>query len=203
MVQTKKYAIGKYNPDGSRKTKRQRIILRPYMTEKRKQAKANRENKLVAIAMLLWIISSSLIALADTTNTFVVETRGPEKTITITDVTPASAPLQVEEVKAKPVAVGSVEQQVRAIATEKDFRWTDYLVRLANCESRLNPKAINTANRDGSIDWGLFQWNSENPPMPMTKDCAMDLRCSTEKTIEAINQGMQDHWVCNDIVLKK
>ncbi len=102
--------------------------------------------------------------------------------------------------KVSEVDAPRVEEQIRQIAEEKNFKYVSYLIRLARCESKLNPKAINNKNKNGSIDWGLFQWNSKNPPMPMTKDCAMDIRCSTEKTIEAINAGMQNHWTCDKLI---
>ena len=102
-------------------------------------------------------------------------------------------PVEVEEERGEIIVTPqasanmTVEEQIRAIAAEKNFKWADYLVRLADCESTLNPNAINDKNRNGTIDWGLFQWNSKNPPIPITKECAFDLRCSTERAIEAIN----------------
>jgi hypothetical protein len=97
-----------------------------------------------------------------------------------------------------------VELQIRAIADELNFKWPDYLVRLAKCESSMNPKAVSNPNKNGSVDRGLFQWNSKMPPLSgVDEKCALDVDCSTRKTIEAINLGKQHHWMCNKIVLNK
>jgi len=92
-----------------------------------------------------------------------------------------------------------VEFQIRAIADELKFKWPDYLVRLAFHESSLNPNAISKPNKNGSIDRGLFQFNSKMPPITITEECAMSLDCSTRKAIEAINAGKQDHWSANQV----
>jgi hypothetical protein len=95
----------------------------------------------------------------------------------------------------------SVEQQIRNIAREKGFKWEDYLVRLADCESNLRPdiKVLNKDERK-TTDRGLFQinnyWHYEVPD-----SCTQDIRCSTEWTIERINAGYQHEWMCNKIVL--
>jgi hypothetical protein len=98
----------------------------------------------------------------------------------------------------------SVELQIRAIAKEMNFKWTDYLVKLAYCESRLDPKATNNKgnNPKTSYDRGLFQYNSHWQKV-VSDDCAYDVRCSTLKTIELINNGKQHLWACNSIVLAK
>lgn len=113
----------------------------------------------------------------------------------------------VEEIKAtigKTDEQRKVEIEIRKIAKEKNFKWPDYLVRLAYCESRLNPANINTrGNKPAtSKDRGLFQWN-DYWNKHITDECAFDLRCSTEKTIEKINAGGQGIWVCNRIILSE
>lgn len=96
----------------------------------------------------------------------------------------------------------TVEEQIRDIAKEKGFKYEDYLVRLANCESRLKPtaKRLNTDARK-TTDRGLFQinnyWHYE-----VSDECAYDLRCSTEWTIDRINKGYQHEWICNQLILK-
>jgi len=96
-----------------------------------------------------------------------------------------------------------VEFQIRAIADELNFKWPDYLVRLANCESGLNPRAVNDKgnNPKDSKDRGLFQYNSYWQAK-VSDDCAFDIDCSTRKTIEMINSGRQHLWVCNKIIKK-
>lgn len=97
-----------------------------------------------------------------------------------------------------------IEMRIMALAYEADFKWPNYLVRLAHCESRLDPKALNTKgnNPSDSYDRGLFQFNSywQNQ---ISDDCAYDLDCSTKKAMEMINNGKQHLWACNNIILAK
>lgn len=95
----------------------------------------------------------------------------------------------------------TIEQLIRRIATEKNFQFPDYLVRLANCESRLNPKAINKHNNNPShsIDRGLFQINNYYHPS-ITDAQAYDPTFATIWTIDKINKGGQGIWVCDKYV---
>jgi len=113
-----------------------------------------------------------------------------------------TADMTVEEIA--PVKELSVEEQIRAIAKEKNFRWEDYLVKLADCESKLNPLNKNTKGNTpaGSLDRGLFQinnyWHKE-----VSDACAYDVRCATEWTIKMVENGKQGQWACNRIILNK
>lgn len=97
----------------------------------------------------------------------------------------------------------SVETQIRDIARRLNFRWPNYLVKLAFCESGLDPLAVNTTGNypAGSRDLGLYQINDywHN----VSDDCAFDVVCATEWTINRINAGYQQEWVCNDKILAK
>lgn len=114
---------------------------------------------------------------------------------------------ELEKIEVIPVKLltnkPEVEFQIRAIADELNFQWPDYLVRLAMAESSMNPKAISKPNKNGSVDYGLFQWNDKMPPLPITKECSLDLDCSTRMTIKAINLGMQHHWMTNELAKSK
>ena len=108
------------------------------------------------------------------------------------------------EVKTEPIKLNSedIEQQIRDIAKETGFKWPDYLVKLAKCESSLRPNAINNKNNNPSWskDRGLFQindyWHSN-----VTDECAFDVECATKYTMDKINAGYQKLWTCNNIVL--
>jgi len=83
----------------------------------------------------------------------------------------------------------TVEERIRAIAKEQNFKQTELLVKIAFCESSYNPLAINY-NKNGSSDYGLFQYNSihnfgEKP---------LDVEWSTKKTIEWIRAGKLHAW---------
>lgn len=90
----------------------------------------------------------------------------------------------------------TVEDKIRAIAKEQNFRWPDYLVKLAKCESSLNPNAINT-NKNGTSDKGLFQINDVHG---LSDDFRYDIEKATLWTIEKINQGQQHIWVCDKYI---
>lgn len=95
----------------------------------------------------------------------------------------------------------SVEVKIREIARAEKFKWPDYLVKLAHCESRLDPKAVNDKGNtpSWSKDRGLFQYNS-HWQRRISDACAFDLTCSTKETIRLINAGKQHLWACDKIV---
>ena len=88
-----------------------------------------------------------------------------------------------------------VEAKIRSLAAAADFKWPDYIVRLAKLESSLNPNAVNV-NKNGTIDEGLFQFNRHYHP-DMTKECVFDIECSTKAAMKAINEGHQTWWVAD------
>lgn len=97
-----------------------------------------------------------------------------------------------------------IELQIRAIADELDFKWPDYLVRLAVCESRLDPKAVNDKgnNPADSYDRGLLQFNSYWQKQ-VSDECAFSVDCSVRRAIDLINQGKQHLWACDKIIKHK
>jgi hypothetical protein len=95
----------------------------------------------------------------------------------------------------------AVERRIRELAAEAHFAWPDYLVRLAKCESGLNPAAVNV-NKDGSKDVGLFQINERYHP-EVSDAVAKDIDESTKWTMWRINSGHQAEWMCDPIVRKK
>lgn len=102
--------------------------------------------------------------------------------------------LPVEQTSSKE----TVEQTIRRIAKEENFKWPDYLVRLAKCESSLNPKAVNTQGNKPkqSRDRGLFQIN-DYFHKHVSDAQAFDVEFSTKYTIKLINEGKQGYWVCD------
>jgi len=95
----------------------------------------------------------------------------------------------------------SVAMQIRIMAHEKGFKWPDYLVNLAHCESRLDPFSLNGAGNypASSVDRGVFQinsyWHKE-----VSSECAFDIECSTIWTMDMINNGNQNQWVCDEYI---
>lgn len=95
----------------------------------------------------------------------------------------------------------TVEQTIRRLAKEANFQWTDYLVRLSNCESYLNPFETNAKGNFpvGSVDRGAFgindYWHSE-----VSDEVAFNLEAATKWTMKRINDGYQHEWMCDKLV---
>lgn len=95
----------------------------------------------------------------------------------------------------------SVEQQIRDIAKQANFKYTDYLVRLAYCESRFDVYALNDNGAYG-IDRGIFQINSKYHK-EVSNSQAFDLVYATNWTMDRINNGYQHEWACNKLIKNK
>ncbi len=95
----------------------------------------------------------------------------------------------------------TMQELITRIASEMNFKYTDYLLRLAYCESRFDPNAVNDKNNKPthSVDRGLFQinnyWHKD-----VTDAQAFDPEFATRWTIEKINQGKQHYWVCDKYI---
>ena len=88
----------------------------------------------------------------------------------------------------------TIEERIREVAIGEGFSEIDMLLKVAKCESSMNPYAINV-NRDGSVDSGLFQineyWHGAD------RDCHTDVECSTRKAIQIQREaGSFMPWVC-------
>lgn len=86
-----------------------------------------------------------------------------------------------------------VEDQIRQIAASMNFKWPDYLVRLAKCESGFNPKALGDG---GYRSRGVFQISEYYWPT-VTDQQAYDVDFATRWTIEKVNAGQQGLWSCD------
>ena len=202
-MKTRKYAIGTYNPNGTKKLKKTIRKNKNYKGKltKRNQRKSDKEKAIVMIICLVLLISNIFI---NTENRFTIKsgslleakakTNEQYKYQTIGEDQRHSVDYQKIEV--------SVEQQVRDIAKEHNFKWTDYLIRLAKCENRkFDPTVINDKGNTPSYskDRGIFQindyWHKE-----VSDECAHSIRCSTIWTMERINDGYQSEWVCDSLI---
>lgn len=96
----------------------------------------------------------------------------------------------------KPTASLSIAERIRIIAAEQHFQWPDYLVKLAFCESKLDPLAIG----DQGNSRGLFQIHKRYHPEVSTLQ-AFNIEYATKWTINMINAGKQNQWSCNKIIL--
>jgi len=195
--------INRYWVKPVKKKKRYNKTYKKVLTKRRRDINSRR-----AVAILaLWCIFATTYAFAMTSNSFNINgavvngTRPTNKAGALVEQasgaeklkTPAPLPVMIETEK-------SNEMQIREIAKEFDFKWTDWLIRLARCENtNLDPSVKNTKgnNPSWSVDRDIFQindyWHSE-----VSDECAYDLRCSTIWTIQRVNAGYQYEWVCNN-----
>lgn len=179
-------------------SKRHNETYRKVLTKHNKRL---RDKRILAF-MAIWFISIAINAVASSSNSFNINgavVSYPEAGAFVEQESGAvnppvavSLPVMVETEK-------SNEMQIREIAKEFGFKWTDWLTRLAKCESGLKEKISNDKGNTpaGSIDRGIFQindyWHSE-----VSDECSYDLRCSTIWTIQRVNAGYQSEWVCNN-----
>jgi hypothetical protein len=94
----------------------------------------------------------------------------------------------------------TVQDQIRLIAKDAGFEWTEYLVKLAACESKFDPYATNM-NGGHSLDRGVFQINQKYHP-EVSNECAFSVDCATKWTIGMIRNGQQKQWMCDKIIAK-
>lgn len=91
-----------------------------------------------------------------------------------------------------------VADRIIAVAKEKGYGAPLYLVRLAKCESSLNPTKIGTAVGCPSCK-GIFQIHTK--ANKVTDDQAFDVEWSTAWTIDQLVQGHYGKWpVCTKII---
>ena len=110
-----------------------------------------------------------------------------------------------EEVTSTSTDMATMEALIRRIAWEEglDTKMTDHAIAIATCESRLNPYRTNgNGNKPaGSVDRGLWQWNSWHQ-RGVSDACAFDPECSTREALKRIKAGKAHLWVCDGIVKK-
>lgn len=160
------------------------------LTQRRKQTRTK-------LAFVLLIIIMPIFGMIYERYINVQPVEEPELSVQITE-TPTSTEVTMVPLQSKNLQAMPIEAEIRAIADELNFQWPDFLVKLAQCESRLDPEASNSKGNTpaGSTDRGVFQINNywhKN----ISDECAYSVRCSTEYTIKLINEGKQHLWTCN------
>jgi len=82
-------------------------------------------------------------------------------------------------------------KKIRQIAKEEGVD-PDLAVKVAECESGLNPSAIRK-NPNGTWDRGLYQWNDYYHP-EISDECAYDIDCATRAFCKAVKKGHLNWW---------
>jgi hypothetical protein len=85
----------------------------------------------------------------------------------------------------------TIEEMIRRIAAEEGVD-PDLAVRVALCESGLDPKAKNV-NKDGTTDRGLYQWNDFWHPQVSDEE-AYDPEKATRLFCRAVKKGHLSWW---------
>lgn len=98
---------------------------------------------------------------------------------------------KVKEKKSLEVERETVEDIIKRVAKEEGVNVTK-AVRVAKCESGLDPKAVNV-NKNGSKDRGVFQWNDKWHP-EISDECAFDVECATRAFCKAYREGHLSWW---------
>jgi hypothetical protein len=161
--------------------------IKKYQTKKR--IKQRQALKLQASLILTALITASIAILAHSVM--------PEHAVA--DVNPKRNHIVEVNEMVEPVKLISqkpdIETQIREIAKEHNFKWPDYLIRLAMCESSLNPFAVG----DNGYSRGLFQIHKGYHPT-ISDEQAFNIRFATEWTMNKINKGQQHLWSCDRII---
>jgi len=100
----------------------------------------------------------------------------------------------VDKIAEKNLPVGkteTVESRITKIAKEEGVD-PSLAIRVAKCESGLNPGAINV-NINGSVDRGLYQWNNKWHP-EIDEKTAFHIEKSTRAFCKAFKAGHLDWW---------
>jgi hypothetical protein len=87
---------------------------------------------------------------------------------------------------------------VLAIAERFGSRDFSAAVRVAWCESRLNPHSISRANRNGSRDHGLFQLNDDGTMqrLGVTRSTALDVTANVDAAWVLLEDRGWSPWTC-------
>lgn len=111
----------------------------------------------------------------------------------IVDTTPQSAPTQATG--------GNIEQIVREAARRYGVD-ENYFVKIARCESGLNPSAINYGYNENGYPSGLFQhlggyWPARAAKYGYAGASVFDATANANVTAQMFRDGLQGLWECN------
>jgi len=114
-------------------------------------------------------------------------------------LTAKTVPITLEKAVLVPIKPIELEMTIEEhICNATGGENCEILINLAKCESSLNKDAYHV-NTNGTVDLGLFQWNSVHySKSDMSAVCALDVYCSARATNKEIKKGHGNWWVCWD-----
>ncbi len=98
----------------------------------------------------------------------------------------------VSQTQGVPQDSSVAEQRVKMILEREGISW-EQANKIIQCESRWNPLAVNTHNKDGSVDKGLWQINSIHG---LSDEEVFDPVRSTEFAVSLYKKFGWSPWVC-------
>lgn len=155
------------------------------MKKKKKTRFKKFKNTLVVISIFL-ITGVSIYA-------FAVEKTARAKEDELGELRTLIARYQSENQETNYKNTRGIVKTIEDICKEEDFD-VDLAVRIAGCESYLNPYFVNV-NRNGSIDRGIFAFNSKYYK-EVSNECAFSAECSTRVFIQQVKAGKVNDWAC-------
>lgn len=87
----------------------------------------------------------------------------------------------------------TIKNLIKKTCLDNGYDNYNLLIRLAKCESTLNPNA--TIYEGGGLSRGLYQINS-NFHKDIDDNCSFDIECSTRFVIEKFKEGKHNLWSC-------
>ncbi len=96
----------------------------------------------------------------------------------------------------------SIAQIVRQEARAQGYDDVGLALDIIDCESVWNPKATNNRGNTPSYstDLGLWQYNDYWQRKNLSKECMLDVECSTRQAIKDLRAGKAHQWACYKIV---
>ena len=91
-----------------------------------------------------------------------------------------------------------IEAIIRAEAKAQGYADVELAIDIVDCESVWNPKATNNRGNTPSYstDLGLWQYNDYWQRKNITKECMLDVACSTKQAIKDLKAGKAHQWSC-------
>jgi len=160
------------------------------------QLKRKAKNVFVWIEGILLSLTLVAVGFWSNTNTPIEPPREEIEPIEIPEPLPEFKP--PEQLKAElsyiwERKIETPEEIIIRLTTEAGTN-TKIALAIAECESGFNTE-VKHKNKDGSIDRGLWQWNSLAHP-EVYDECAYDAECSTKEFIKYQQANHLTPWVC-------
>jgi len=170
-----------------KKNERISLALKKYHKKKRIKKQQRKE-----IKTILWLMAFvALISLSQTFEVFASEKIEEPRMVWSFPETATTTPTVYQKRQL-------VANQIRHIGKQRGFKWLDYAVNMACCESYLGSVMENKNGNipSHSVDRGYYMFN-DYWQSKVSDECAYDLECSTNLFMDKVDKGYQALWVCD------